>query len=282
MSFIINPFVFQVQNYLVDDYSPDYCWTVERVDLADSDLIRVRRSSDNAESDFNGTEIADGTLVSWVGVGNNGSVTTWYNVGTAGTLSLTQATATEQPKIVISGVLNTKNGKPSVLFDGSNDENSNTTQILDNVPFSVFGVASNEQGSTGSGLFFSNRDTTAEGMLMFVDRRTNKNGFLLNDGTVNNIYNYPSQLDNSNLRIQSFTIDASDNGELWLDGTSQETLTTANTYSLTSGKVIMLGGQALSSQRRKVNVSLVMLFSSDETSNQSSIESDLNTIYSTF
>lgn len=41
-------------------------------------VVRVRRSSDNAEADFTPTEIQDGTLTTWTGSGD-GQVTRWYD-----------------------------------------------------------------------------------------------------------------------------------------------------------------------------------------------------------
>ena len=42
-------------------------------------VVRVRRSSDNEEQDFDPTGITNGALESFVGAGNDGFVTTWYN-----------------------------------------------------------------------------------------------------------------------------------------------------------------------------------------------------------
>ena len=42
-------------------------------------VVDVRRSSDNAEDSFTAAEVADGTLVTWVGAGNDSFVTKWYD-----------------------------------------------------------------------------------------------------------------------------------------------------------------------------------------------------------
>jgi len=82
-------------------------------------VIRVRRDSDNSEANFTPSEITDGTLEAWVGVGNNGFVTTWYNQA-KDSKHATQSTATKQPKIYDSNTgLVTTNGKPAISFDGS-------------------------------------------------------------------------------------------------------------------------------------------------------------------
>ena len=87
----------------------------------DSAIVRVRRSSDNTESDFTATEVSDGTLAAWVGAGNDGFVRTWYDQS-GNSQDAIQLTAANQPKIVdsASGLI-LENGKPGVSFDGSDD-----------------------------------------------------------------------------------------------------------------------------------------------------------------
>ena len=85
--------------------------------------IRVRRSSDNVEQDIGFTsagELATSTLLSFVGAGNDGFVTRWYDQGAGGN-DVSQATSSDQPRIVIAGVLETMdNGKPAVDFAAGN------------------------------------------------------------------------------------------------------------------------------------------------------------------
>lgn len=90
--------------------------------------LRVRRSSDNAESDIgfdiNGN-LDESALTTFVGAGN-GFVTTWYDQSGNGR-NVTQSTAGNQPQIVASGVVIKENSRPSMRFDGSNDNLFNTT-----------------------------------------------------------------------------------------------------------------------------------------------------------
>jgi hypothetical protein len=83
--------------------------------------IRVRRSSDNAESDIgftSGGDLDTAALTSFCGSGN-GFVTTWYDQSTGGN-NLTQTTAANQPQIVSSGsVITNLGGKPTCQFDGT-------------------------------------------------------------------------------------------------------------------------------------------------------------------
>ena len=80
--------------------------------------IKVRRSSDNAEINigFNSDgDLNTFTLLTFIGVGNNGFVTTWYDQS-GNSINLTQATAAYQPKIVNNGLIMTKNNKYCIDF----------------------------------------------------------------------------------------------------------------------------------------------------------------------
>jgi hypothetical protein len=101
------------------DLAPAASYSIRSLDAdADPNVVNVRRSSDNATSDFTASEVSDGTLTSWVGAGNDGHVTTWYDQG--GTNHATQSTASNQPKIVDGGTLVTEGGQAALDFDGVN------------------------------------------------------------------------------------------------------------------------------------------------------------------
>jgi hypothetical protein len=61
----------------------------------------------------------------------NGFVTTWYDQSGNGR-NATQATAANQPQIVSNGVLQTQNGRPTLLFDGINDSFAMTSPLNSN------------------------------------------------------------------------------------------------------------------------------------------------------
>jgi len=107
--------------YSVMKIADDGVWT--------GPLMRIRRSSDNAEQDFNA--VYDGTnwvldvvaVVAFTGdqVGDNGYVTDWYDQSDEGKTA-TQTVLTDQPQIVLDGVVITDpaNGFPALEFDGVN------------------------------------------------------------------------------------------------------------------------------------------------------------------
>ena len=85
-------------------------------------LIRVRRSSDNAEQDIGytaGNVLDESALTTFVGAGN-GFVTTWYDQS-GNVRNTSQTTAANQPQIVSSGSVIKELGNPAIKFDGSND-----------------------------------------------------------------------------------------------------------------------------------------------------------------
>jgi hypothetical protein len=89
--------------------------------LYTGNAIRVRRSNDNAEQNigFIGGNLDTTELTSFCS-GTNGFVTTWYDQSGNGR-NATQTTASLQPQIVSSGSVILENGYPAIQFDGSND-----------------------------------------------------------------------------------------------------------------------------------------------------------------
>jgi hypothetical protein len=94
-------------------------------------VVRVRRSSDNAEQDFTATEVHNGGIASFVGSGN-GFVRTWYDQ--SGSANLVQSTNGSQPLIALAGSLVMRNGKPGIDFgiDGSSPPVQLTATLASN------------------------------------------------------------------------------------------------------------------------------------------------------
>lgn len=85
-------------------------------------LLRVRRSSDNTESDIGYTSAGDldtTALLAFCGSGN-GFVTTWYDQA-GGARHVSQATTASQPAVVTAGATSVLGAKPALTFDGTDD-----------------------------------------------------------------------------------------------------------------------------------------------------------------
>jgi hypothetical protein len=143
--------------------------------------IRVRRSNDNAEQDigFTGNQLDTTSLASFVGA-NSGFVTTWYDQS-GNDRNATQTTSASQPRIVASGVIDTLNGKPTLVFDGTNDHliNSVTGYVINDT--SIYAISSRSTAvnanrsviSTGTlalvrgfGIYYSNNILIQDGIYM--------------------------------------------------------------------------------------------------------------------
>ena len=109
-------------------------------------IIRVRRSSDNAEADFTAAQITNGTLTTWTGA-NDGFVRTWYDQS-GNARHAEQTTAGNQPQIVDVGVLETDGGLPAIRFVKANSTNLETNGGLGAQPYTVFSVASVDSGNS--------------------------------------------------------------------------------------------------------------------------------------
>lgn len=115
---------FASANLLLDQYSgaaAAYSFRKLRTAYTGS-AIRVRRSNDNTEQDIGFTSAGDldtASLKTFVGA-NNGLVVTWYDQSGNGR-NTTQGTAANQPRIVNAGTVERQNGKVAMIYDGSND-----------------------------------------------------------------------------------------------------------------------------------------------------------------
>jgi hypothetical protein len=129
--FPVNPMgeVVNFNQLLIDEFAPKYgipfsAWSCARRLWSNytGNLIEVRRSTDNALLDIgynSENELDTATLLGFL-AGATGTVRTLYDQTGAGN-HFQQTTLANQPRIVNAGVLDTRNGKPSMFFDGVND-----------------------------------------------------------------------------------------------------------------------------------------------------------------
>tara|TARA_R110000782_G_scaffold238466_1_gene324873 strand:+ start:192 stop:1049 length:858 start_codon:yes stop_codon:yes gene_type:complete len=117
-------------------------FSLQKLKNTSTNVVRVRRSLDNLEQDFTATQITDGTIIIFCGVGN-GFVTVFYNQSNNN--NAFQTSASKQPLIVSAGNLILTNGKPSLFFDGIDDELVLQTQITytDQSIFTVLNLSNN-------------------------------------------------------------------------------------------------------------------------------------------
>lgn len=167
----------------LEDYS-DALWAYATYQLGatDVDVVRVRRDSDDAESDFNATEVGDGTLTTWTGA-NDGFVVRWYDQTGNGHYA-EQSNYDKQAMIVSSGSLVTVNGDTALFFDGGdgyqiNDLDSNA---YDGEDFTTVAVAAHT-GTTTDYIFALRRSSNVAIALLRVDNSDSHGGIDSDDAT---------------------------------------------------------------------------------------------------
>ena len=222
---------------------------------------RVMRSSDSTTLDvgFVGENLDTAALTAFVGAGNGFSATLYDQVGS---INATQSTAANIPSAVVSGTIQTINGKPTILFDGSNDE----MLLSSNVTFAHgFAVAAK----------ISNLNTY-QYILGGVDQGLSSGGTGLNFIFVaNSVGTQVSTVNNTNIHQVSFKFGSG--SRLRVDGVTMST--TAMGASMTIGKI---GTRADAAQRHYGYFSEAITFASAiSDANELIIEANQKAYYGT-
>ena len=233
-----------------------------------SAVVRVRRSSDNAEQDFTATEITDGTLTTFTGA-NDGFVTDWYDQSGNGNDAAATA-ASNQPLLVASGVVNTDNGKPYVFLSGNTSSSglqANNTGIINSTNGSVF--AQYNSNDSGAGCLISAQSATFIGVM--------KNG--VSGDAISSQFGTPSPYVNTSL------IGTTQN--IFYDNmvVNQDILISILNIDFTNGLLDFLMpysyvGSGNFSAICKVKE--MIIYDSDQSTNRSGIETNINTEYTIY
>jgi len=228
-------------------------------------LVRVRRASDNVESDF--YALYDGGLdvigLSNFCVGTDGFVATWYDQSGNGR-NATQATAANQPQIVASGSVLLDNGKPEISLDGVNDFLSFTPQVATSTHF-ISLVA----GGTTKGRILGNISNYAH---------------FLESGSIENRYRINKVITNLNSRILQHQSLLSWNRVTTSSIIYQNNI--INTNSTVSSDNFEIGqiGANTNDVTTISNgyIQEFIMYSSNQTNNRAKIESNINRYYNIY
>lgn len=265
-------------SYYLDAYGTPVVWyeMVKRFSAYSGACIRVRRSSDNAEQDINFVDdlLDTSSLLSFVGAGN-GFVTTFYTQ--VGTANVTNVTATQQPQIVSSGALITRNGFVSIKYDGTNDSLKKTGATINATNVSYFSISQNDI-DLSSGAVFSQSTITSISIRIFCDRTTNLRNLVVSN--TNNYYAALSaQRNNSNLRLLSSFINSSKNMSSFDNSATGGTDTYVGT---TTNDAIQLGCQATGASFLNGSINCFGAYNTDNSANRVAIETILNNYYNIY
>jgi len=229
--------------------------------------IRVRRSGDSLEQDigFNSNgELDTNALLAFAGSGD-AWVDTWYDQSSNGNDAV-QGTEDSQPKIVSSGSLVTQNGKPALLFDGSNDYFTKAFTLTNPVSHFVVSKANNTGEFILDGYAASNRNS------LYLDSSNSVRLFNGGSDVIYQTYTHGTQALFSSISNGA-------NSLLAVNATSTTgTLATSNMDGVTIGAVRTLA----SGYNLDGTIQEVIIYNSDQDSNRTGIESNINDFYSIY
>jgi hypothetical protein len=231
-----------VSNFLLDLYpNAAVAYSLRKLRNAyTGSAIRVRRSSDNTETDigFSSTFGLDTTTLTTFCSGTNGFVTTWYDQSGNGR-NATQGTAANQPQIVSSGSVINVNSKPSVKFQDTTDLLRCTTATGTSLA-NTMATVQKFSSTSGFGVSMSIGNTIGFCYTMLINASSNRAIYsasgLSNDGTAT-----------TNQEIWGSTTTATGN-KFWFNGASQTMSARSNIYQANLND-IMIGNDTFNSSQ---------------------------------
>lgn len=252
--------------------------------------IRVRRSSDNTEQDigFVSGELDTSSLLSFVGTGgtDNGFVKTWYDQSGNG-YDAEQTTIANQPQIVSSGSVILENAKPIIQFDGVDDSLDNTIYSqVSSTGLSAFLVQQSTPSLNAITIGFGYDAPTSKGALLnanrfraspFLDYQTA--GF---EGRFDSTNNYINGARSGTSTTNQFLLTAITDGVNntgFADGLQQGQVSISTPYDFASGLYI---GKLLVGSFGNFNAQEFIIYNSDQSSNRTGIETNINDFYSIY
>lgn len=240
--------------------------------------IKVRRASDNAEQDigFTVNNLDISTLETFCS-GTDGYVTTWYDQSGNGN-DATQTTSANQPQIVSAGSTILDNGKPAIQFDGSNDYINLDNSIITNPSIddykSVINVLSVDNTASDYTIYNLVYNSTQNMSLSYDRNNSNSIQSRYYDGTtVNDTSNLISQPQNL---VSQFFRDSTLQNNSYLNTSLFNDTLSARSHAL-DGNNIGRGFSIVNYFKGKYQE--MIIYNSDQSSNRTGIESNINNYY---
>jgi hypothetical protein len=238
-------------------------------------VVRVRRSSDNTESDFTAAQVTDGTLTTFCGAGN-GFVRTWHDQS-GNNRHATQATNADQPQIVSSGALVQTNSKPALDFNGTSQRFDIPTIAFNMNALSV-NIVSKADASTGQ-MAFANPDANRV-YAPFLSSGVYYAGY----AAAATAFNFGSSNLTSQYLVQLNA--GSSTANAWRNGTASTAVSSSSAavdgLSLSVGAYKGVSPTFLTASFWDGTIQEVLFYTSDQTSSQSGIASNINAHYAIY
>ena len=257
---------------LLDTYTgAAAAYSLRDLSSSTTNVVRVRRSSDNTEQDFTSTQVTDGTLEAFVGAGNNGFVTVWYDQS-GNSRNTIQATSALQPQIVSSGALILVNGLPTVDFNnGPYLETTQSFHAVNDASFALAGLQKSGEISYGrfastyfSDGFWLGRYAGNQSISGGWQAAAGAPGVTLADNTMGLMFLYRSGADSYR----------SVNGSAPVSQTTNSNVTTARPF--------IIGESYAKNAPGTKQIYEMVLWDNNQSANQSGIETNINDYYTIY
>jgi hypothetical protein len=285
----------QIQSFvgLLDSYpNAAAAYSVRKLRAAyTGSAIRVRRT-DLAESDIGFTstgELDTTTLLAFTGTGalNNGFITTWYDQSGNGR-NATQTTALNQPQIVSSGSVILDNSKPAIFWNGGQRLSLASDSMTNGVGyFSSFSVSKLNDNTSSTQRFLSLISTgtsssasrilfgkNGSNLIIAGGRRLDTDSF---SGATSSITYTLNRVLNSNiLNYISSKLD------IYINSSSVASSTTfhsGGSVSASNAQTQQIGADGAGGQNWLGNIQEMVFYTSDQSSNRTGIETNINSYY---
>jgi hypothetical protein len=232
--------------------------------------IRVRRSSDNAETNIG--FVSNGgldttTLITFCGI-SNGFVTTWYDQS-GNNVNAIQTTSGNQPQIVNNGIVILQGTKPTILFDGINDY-LDATGVTTGYPKTIF--------------LISKFTSILASEIAIFDSVTTNQAIFYKDSFNRMIIGFGIQIDTSYVITTNFNLYS-----IFNKNTSPNFYVNSNLFlnnpdfGSNSFNGLRIGASRNSAALfYNGNIGEFIVYGSNQLSNRTGIESNINTYYSIF
>jgi hypothetical protein len=245
-------------------------------------LVRVRRSSDNAEQDIFGDYYGNLDTVglkNFVGA-NSGFVTTWYDQS-GNAINAPQTTAANQPRVVNAGVIDRENSRPTIRYDGTNDH------------FDLFDVLDIGQNSFLSLSFANITNANATIYAKSVAAASANRYALISEASI--IYSFlvtdierHATASGIGKRLYCSQIIRGASNTLFFNNTQVGQNTTVNNYNLNTNFRFLIGaynnvsGGGAGIYFLNGTISELVIYLSDQSSNRTGMSNNINTYYSIY
>lgn len=263
---------------IMNDYANGtVCFSLQRHNKNLTDVVQVRNTSNSATEWFTPEEVADGTLLTWLG-SNTGRIVTLVNQDLSGN-DLTEAFTNGGAIIAQGGSLYLRMGLPSMYFNGASAMRTTTNIIAanDSSFYSIGAASSTQTLGTVASLHLTTTQTTR----IFVDTRitVKRNAFGYGSGG-----NAAADLSTFRVDTNDRLLEAHINSSYTIRPYDNKTLGVVATPSGTVSSLygFQIGRQSGSLTYMNGYISMVIGFNVNNEAQRTSIVTDIESIYGSF